>query len=148
MWYTSGIGWITVKDIPEPLYVIKYGYSYNGIVWHRDDITCIPQLNKQEANARPAIIKSNGRYKMWFTYRGSQDFRDGIDSYRIGYAEAEDPIHWNRDDSKAGIGPSSEGWDSKMQAYPAVIEVDGKKYMFYNGNSFGYAGFGCAVWEE
>jgi hypothetical protein len=148
MWYTSGIGWITVKDIPEPLYVIKYGYSYDGIIWHRDNITCIPQLNKHEANARPSVIKANGKYKMWLTYRGSQDFRDGIDSYRIGYAEAEDPIRWNRDDSKAGISLSSEGWDSKMQAYPAVIEVDDKKYMFYNGNGFGYAGFGCAVWEE
>jgi len=147
MWYTAGTGWITTNDIPEPLYVVKYANSSDGIEWRRDNITCIPPLTIHEANARPAVIKEDGRYKMWFCYRGSQDFRDGSDSYRIGYAEADNPVGWLRDDTKAGIAVSAEGWDSKMQAYPAIVTVDNKKYMFYNGNGFGEVGFGCAVWE-
>ncbi len=148
MWYTSGTGWIEINGRPEPLYVIKYGYSMDGVVWHRNDITCIPQSHSEEAIGRPCVVSAGDKYRMWFAYRGSRDFRDGSDSYRIGYAESEDLINWQRDDSKAGIEPGPEVWDSTMQAYPAVIEVDGRLYMFYNGNGFGQDGFGCAVWEE
>ena len=148
MWYTCGTGWIKVKDVPEPLYVIKYAYSEDGFVWKRHNVTCIQPLSPEEANARAAVLKDADTYKMWFTYRGSQDFRDGADSYRIGYAEADDPVNWTRDDQKAGIVCGPEEWDSKMQAYPAVVEVNGEKYLFYNGNGFGVDGFGCAIWEE
>ncbi len=147
MWYTSGTDWLIVNDVPEPLYVVKYGHSTDGIEWQRDNITCIPQSTPEEATARPTVIKEDGKYKMWFTYRGSQDFRDGSDSYRIGYAEADDPVHWVRDDARSGLAHSDEEWDAKMQAYPAVLQVGNKKYLFYNGNGFGAAGFGCAVWE-
>lgn len=148
MWYGSGTGWLMVQRKPEPLYVIKYAKSLDGINWQRDNITCIHPMTQEEANVRGTVIKENNKYKMWFCYRGSRDFRDGVDSYRIGYAESEDGINWQRDDSRAGIELSESGWDSKMQAYPAVIDVNGKLYMFYNGNGFGYEGFGCAVWEE
>ena len=147
MWYTSGTGWILVNGKPEPLYVIKYAQSADGIVWKRENITCIQPLSPDEANARAAVIMDGDLYKMWFIYRGSRDFRDGTDSYHIGYAEADDPVHWSRDDAKAGIACSPEGWDSKMQAYPSVATVEGNKYLFYNGNGFGAAGFGCAIWE-
>jgi len=147
IWYTSGTGWTVVGERPEPLYVIKYASSTDGIVWKRDNITCIHPYSPEEANARAAVVKDGDRYKMWFIYRGSKDFRDGMDSYRIGYAEADDPVHWTRDDARSGIDLSPDGWDSKMQAYPAVVTVDESRYLFYNGNGFGAAGFGCAVWE-
>ena len=35
-----------------------------------------------------------------------------------------------------------------MQAYPAILPVDDKIYMFYNGNGFGVDGFGCAILDE
>lgn len=147
LWYASGTGWVIVNDKPESLYEIRYAYSKDGIVWQRDNVTCIPPLTPQEANARPTVIKEDSRYKMWFCYRGSWDFRDGTDSYRIGYAEADDPIHWTRDDSRSGLAHNDEEWDSRMQAYPSIVTADGNKYMFYNGNGFGVAGFGCAIWE-
>ncbi len=148
MWYTSGTGWIAVNGVPEPLYVIKYAQSKDGIVWERDNITCIQPQSPEEANARAAVIVESGVYKMWFTYRGSRDFRDGADSYRIGFAMAKDPLSWTRDDAAAGIVCGPEAWDSRMQTYPAIVQVKGKTYMFYNGNSFGAHGFCCALWEE
>jgi len=87
---------------------------------------------------------------MWFCYRGSQDFRDGKDSYRIGYAEtsASEPTKWKRNDERAGIvGGGPESFDQTMQAYPAVIDVDRKRYLFYSGNGFGAEGICCAIWE-
>lgn len=146
MWYTSGTGWVQVKDKLEPLYVIKYATSNDGINWHRNNITCIAGNNDEEVTARPSIIQDGLVYKMLFCYRGSQDFRDGVDSYKIGYAEASvnEPTKWARNDSKAGILCGPENFDDKMQAYPALINVDGNILLFYNGNAFGASGFCCA----
>jgi len=149
LWYASGTGWLdTGRDVLEPLYVIKYGESRDGLRWDRANVTCIEAHDPTEANARPTVVATADGYKMWYIYRGSQDFRDGSDSYRIGYAESEDGVTWERHDDQAGIEPGAPGsWDERMQAYPALLEVDGKLLMFYNGNGFGAEGFGCAVLE-
>jgi hypothetical protein len=84
---------------------------------------------------------------MWFCYRGSRDFRDGEDAYRIGYAHSTDMQKWCRQDDTVGIDVSESGWDSKMIAYPAVVTAKGRTLMFYNGNGFGVDGFGYATLE-
>ena len=147
MWYASATGWLLVEGRPESLYHIKYATSEDGVLWHRDNVSCILPLAPEEANARPTVVKEADGYRMWFCYRGSHEFRDGPDSYRIGFAEANTPEEWTRCDAKAGISCGTNEWDSRMQAYPAVIDVDGNRYMFYNGNGFGVQGFGCAIWE-
>jgi len=118
----------------------------NGIDWIRPNMSCIPPAFKYECTARPTVIKEGGIYKMWFTYRGSFDYRDGSESYKIGYAESDNAVDWIRKDSQSGIQLSESGWDSKMQTYPSVIENNGKKYLFYNGNGFGKTGIGLAEW--
>ena len=147
MWYSSGLGWIDVGGKAlEPLYVIKYGESDDGIHWIRDNVTCIAPLDAHEANTRATVIKAGNEYRMWFCFRGSRDFRDGNDAYRIGYAQSPDGATWRRDDDAAGLRGGRPGsWDDRMQAYPAVLEVDGRLLMFYNGNGFGSEGFGAAV---
>ena len=57
-------------------------------------------------------------------------------------------IHANRLKIKVGINVSGNGFDDTMICYPNVIVHNGKKYMVYNGNNFGYDGFGLAVLEE
>lgn len=148
MWYASATRWIVVAGKPESIYVIKYAESGDGMNWVRNNHTCIQPTTPDEANVRGTVIKEDGVYKMWFCYRGSVDFRDGSDSYRIGYAESPDATNWTRHDERAGISFSAEGWDAKMQAYPSVVTVDGARYLFYNGNAFGQGGFGCARWED
>ena len=148
MWYASGTGWVdTGQQQLEPTYVIKHGNSSDGIAWQRSSDTCIEPYGPEEAQARPAVVRDrNGLYRMWFCYRGSRDFRDGSDAYRIGYAESDDGLAWRRDDTQAGIEPGVEGtWDSRMQAYPAVIQLKDRLLMFYNGNGFGSDGIGCAA---
>jgi len=51
---------------------------------------------------------------------------------------------WKRIDSDIGLDLSDKGWDSEMMAYPSVIELNGKIYIFYNGNEYGKFGFGVA----
>ncbi len=150
MWYTSGTGWVSVENRVEPLYDIKYAKSENGIDWVRDFQIAIPQNDYEECTARATILKRGENLYMWFIYRGSRDFRDGKDSYRIGYAEGNinEPTKWVRKDSESGIEIGLEEYDCFMQAYPFVISCGGKVYMFYNGNGFGVDGILCAELEE
>ena len=149
MWYSSSTGWVVVDGHPEPRYKIKYAESKDGLTWTRPNTTCIEYGFEDEANARPAVIKENGLYRMWYCFRGSYGYRTDVDqSYRMGYAESEDGIKWTRKDGEAGIARSGDGWDSEMVGYPNVYEHGGCKYMLYNGNGFGRSGFGYAVLEE
>lgn len=149
IWYASSTGFIKVKNnLHSPLYHIKYAESVDGINWKRDNISCIIPKYKYECTARPSVIKEDGLYKMWYCYRGSFDYRDGNDSYQIGYAESNDGISWDRKDNKVGLDTSLCGFDSKMKTYPSVIDIKDKRYMFYNGNSFGKDGIGLAIYKK
>jgi hypothetical protein len=145
MWYCSGTNWLTIDGKYEHTYDIKYARSDDGIDWHPSGETVIAQQGNDEAITRPFVLRNDGGYDMWFCYRGSRDFRTGDDAYRIGYACSEDVIHWQRDDNRNCIAPSESGWDSKMIAYPALIRLNDRTLMFYNGNDFGASGFGVAV---
>lgn len=147
IWYVSGLGWIEIEGRQEPVYGIKYGESVDGICWKRPGDLVIPQRHSGEAIARPCVIEIGNAYHMWYCYRDSIDFRDGAGSYRIGYSFSRDGREWQRADHLAGIDCSVEGWDSTMLCYPYVLKSQGQIYLFYNGNSFGQTGFGCAVWQ-
>jgi hypothetical protein len=82
---------------------------------------------------------------MFFCYRYSSHYRGKQYGYRIGYASSTDLVSWVRDDTKAGIDVSEQGWDSEMISYPHVFELDGNIYMAYLGDQVGRYGFGLAV---
>lgn len=141
MWYTSNTAWRLVDGSSLPKYHIKYAESNDGVSWERKGVVAIDFKNDGEcAITRPWIIKENDVYKMWYSYRGEFN--------RIGYAESKDGVSWIRKDEDAGIDVSLEGWDSQMVTYAAVVNYDGKKYMFYNGNNFGQEGIGLAQMEQ
>ncbi|GGB08596.1 hypothetical protein [Puia dinghuensis] len=146
-YYLSCVEWRLVNDRPESLYVLKYATSQDGIDWLRNNQIAIPLKDDQEGGlVSAAVIKAEGRYRMWFGYRNYFDFRSNPENaYNIGYAESPDGISWLRKDDKSGIERSEEGWDSQMISYPYVIEVKGKNFLFYNGNGFGRTGFGYAI---
>ena len=147
MWYASGVDWLKVEDKFEEYYTIKYAHSSDGIHWIRENRKLLTSKQNYEPTHRPSVIKQNNLYHMWFCYRGIEDFRDGTNSYRIGYAKSNDLKNWERDDSLAGIDVSNDGWDSSMIAYPYVLKTRFGTYLFYNGNGFGASGFGYAVLE-
>jgi hypothetical protein len=146
MWYASTIEFLRVDERVEPVYVIKYAESDDGVVWRRDNVTCVAPRLPDEASARPWVVRDGDIYRMWFSYRGGTRYReDRSRSYRVGYAESRDGIVWDRHDEPAGLGRSDEGWDSEMVEYPGVYEYRGTRHMLYNGNGFGLTGFGHAV---
>ena len=144
MWYASGMGWVEVDGALEEYYVIKYARSRDGVVWERESRKLLPSRMEYEPTHRPTVVRFDGACHMWFCHRGISDFRNGQNSYRIGYARSQDMRRWERRDELAGIDVSADGWDSRMLAYPYVVEADGRYLMFYNGNGFGASGFGYA----
>lgn len=140
MWYTSTTTCeVTVDGDVIPNYHIKYAESTNGIDWERDGTVCIDYGHEQETRiARPRVLKDGETYRMW--YCGAL----GGGGYRLGYAESQDGMDWERMDDEVGISLSEQGWDSEMMAYPYIVEHNGTKYMFYNGNNYGQSGFGIA----
>jgi hypothetical protein len=148
LFYIAGTKWIPHNSLPEPVYKIRMAISHNGYDWVRMDKNLIEnRIEEDEAQASPDVIYYNGKYHMFFCYRYSLNYRGKDFGYRIGYASSEDLINWKREDSRAGLDISEEGWDSEMVAYPHVFELDGKINMFYLGNQVGRYGFGLAELE-
>lgn len=148
-WYLSCTEYLKVGDKYEPRYHLKYAESKDGINWDKRGIVAIDYKDSNEGGiVKASVMVESGFYKMWFSYRSLYGFRTERDrGYRIGYAESANGIEWTRRDESAGIELSIDGWDSQMMAYPHVISVGERLYMFYNGNSFGRDGFGYAAWE-
>jgi hypothetical protein len=148
LWYIAGERWLANEGKPEPVYRIRMASSRDGIEWIKHSRDLIERrLEHDECQASPDVFYCNGRYHMFFCYRHGLDYRNGERGYRIGYAVSGDMIHWIRDDAKAGIDVSREGWDSEMISYPHVFELDGNIYMMYLGNQVGRFGFGLARLE-
>jgi len=124
--YLYYIGWQRCKRVP---YMLFAG----------------PAVNKGDNRfgfGRPRVIKEADKYSMWYSIRSRTE------PYKIGYAESSDEISRIRKDDEAGIERSQTGWDSEMICCPCVVDANGKRFMFYNGNRHGSTGFGCAVSES
>ena len=138
MWYVSRVDWTRVAGEPRHRYHLRYAESDDGIVWRREGRVMIDFAGPEEyAISRPCVVRDGDRYRMWFASRGA--------GYRLGYAESSDGLEWTRDTRGAGVEPSEGGWDSEMLAYPAVLDLAGRRYLLYNGNGYGATGIGYAL---
>jgi sucrose-6-phosphate hydrolase SacC (GH32 family) len=145
LWYVAGSDWISLNGKPMPIYDIRYMESKDGIHWPKEGQVVLPVTRDDEHGfGRPAVIpNAKGGYSMFYSIR-----RRSFGAYRLGYAESTDGIHWNRLDESLNLDVTSGSFDSDgiMYAYP--LEVNGKLYLFYNGNEFGKDGFALAVLES
>jgi predicted GH43/DUF377 family glycosyl hydrolase len=152
MWYIHGTQWVAHAkgEPPDRIYKIAHATSYDGISWKKEGRRIISdRLNAEECQALPTVIQIKHRYHMFFCYREAYDFRKNHGrGYRIGHAFSDDLSEWTRDDANVGIDLSDNGWDSGMQCYPHVFEMNGEIYLLYNGNEFGRFGFGLAKLEK
>ena len=138
MYYVAGTEW-RHRDLPR--YNIQYAESKDGIGWRREGHVAVPfKSDEENALARPFVLREGNLYRMWFAHKSG-----GNGKYRMGYAESYDGINWVRDDEFGGLDVSSSGFDSDMMEYFCVFSYGGRKYLFYNGNSYGHDGIGLAV---
>lgn len=145
MWYLRGTKWFSHNGKYDPVYKIAHATSPDGINWIRNGIPMLPSKTEDECQVSFALFHFQGKWNVIFAYRQSTDFRENTScGYRLGYAWSNDLEKWNRDDSKVGIDVSETGWDSEMQAYPQICQIDDRILLFYCGNNFGKGGFGAA----
>jgi len=145
LWYLSCVKWKIVNGKKQHYYHIKYAESNNGIDWERNGVIAIDFKDDLEyAISVPRIIKENGIYKMWYSFRGSKEF----ENYTIGYAESKNGIDWIRMDNRMKFTRSGNNWDTEMICYPFVFDYKNERYMLYNGNGYGKTGFGIAKLQD
>lgn len=141
-WYTSALRWAREGEKFKHFYSLRRAVSRNGVDWISDPELAIPLADPHEyAVARSSILALEGHFYMWFSHRATAE----TPTYRIGFADSTDLLHWNRRDADVGIDVSASGWDSEMICYPHVVQREGWLYMLYNGNGYGESGFGYAV---
>lgn len=141
----------------RPHMCIAYSESYDGMVWSEPVDVLHPNpdsdWDKDEIN-RPAVIKHDGIYKMWYSGQMKPYTNEGRSV--IGYAESADGVHWNRKADTPVMVPDQE-WEKNSIMCPHVIyEEDTKLFkMWYSGggnhepDSIGYAqSKDGVVWEK
>jgi hypothetical protein len=142
MWYVSSARWTERAGALHYHVGIRHAVSDDGVSWCVEPGFCLQPTADEYAVGRPWVLRDGGVFRMWYSVRSFDR------PYAIGYAESDDGLVWRRMDDRAGISRSSSGWDSEMICFPNVIDVGGRRLLFYNGNHHGASGFGCAVWSE
>lgn len=142
MYYGAGNHFICGKKKTLPVYEIQVLDSLDNLDLRNNGKKILSNQKDEYRIGRPYVVYENNIYKMFFC-KGTEKI-----TYRLAYAESEDGINWIRKDEKLNLDLSENGWDSEMMAYPAYINYKGKRYLFYNGNNYGYDGFGYAELVE
>lgn len=139
-----GEGWtITNEGKKVPLYTLKYAESDDGINWQDDENSKILSFQNEDEHGfgRPFVWKEGN-----ITYMLSS-VRTLSSGYSIGLAKCENGKEWNRIDNEIEfVGGSEEqnSWESQNRSFPVLINLEGKKFIIYNGNKTGMSGFGIA----
>ncbi|MCX7897460.1 MAG: hypothetical protein N2441_06265 [Rhodocyclaceae bacterium] len=138
MIYGATIRWL---DRHTMLHELRTAASDDGLCWRPTGRALLPLAPGEIAHARPCLLRSHRGYELWFSVKTA-------DGYRIGYASSDDGLRWQRADEIAGLEPGREAWEDREVCYPAVIDFDDQRYLFYCGNGYGRSGFGWAVWSH
>lgn len=140
VWYGGGSHFETGSKKSLPVYNIRYTESICYDKFEEQYILCLDTNGDEYRLGRPFVfVKNDEEFHMFY------GFSTESEPYKLGYAKSMDRgLSWIRMDHELNLPLSISGWDSEMMAYPSVIKIKENIYMFYNGNNYGYDGFGLA----
>jgi predicted GH43/DUF377 family glycosyl hydrolase len=142
MWYIAGSSTIVVDGKQVPTYDMRYLESADGLKWgDHGRVVMAPAGEDEYGFGRPYVLGTSTGFEMWYSIRTRSR------GYHLGYATSADGLHWLRRDDMAGAAPPRADWDSRMQAFGAVVDSAYGRFIFYNGDEYGQAGFGVARWQ-
>ncbi len=139
VWYGAGSHFMNGDNKTLPVYDIRYMESKDGVVFPDKGEIAIQNGANEHRVGRPYVVRRGDKYQMYF---GASKISE---IYRLAYAESRDGRNWKRKDEELDLVDSNDDFDSEMSAYPSVINVNNKTYMFYNGNEYGKHGIGLAI---
>lgn len=139
MWYCAGSDCIERRNGRwAPTYNICYAESDRLDEWPRVDEIVIRPVGDEFGLTRPVVTRDVDGFTMLLSVRSQSEI------YRIEEATSPDGRTWRRWPDRRPVLTSADGWDSEMVAFPGLISVGGRTFMFYNGNGYGREGFGVA----
>lgn len=140
IWFARGTDWKIINGKPYPCYHIRYVETDDLMNIPNDSVPCAFPKGVEYRIGRPKVyITTDGNYMMIAT-KG-----DSLGNYDPVVFWSKNGIQWERDDRAFPLKCSkAESWDSKMLAYPVLINNTTSTLMFYNGNDMGFDGFGLA----
>jgi predicted GH43/DUF377 family glycosyl hydrolase len=169
MWYTAAEKYVRFGEINQGILHIGAARSRDAVHWVKRDR---PVLRAREGAtdpyeaclARPAVLKIDGVYHMWFgvyemapgrrpgdatqnsrTPSPAGTLRAGAGSYRIEYARSTDGVNWVRFAGQPVLPLTPGGFDSSSQTYPSVVDMGDEVWLFYAGDGLGATGVGLAT---
>jgi hypothetical protein len=116
------------------VYDIRYLESGDGIAFAAEGTVLLTPQGDEHRLGRPSVSRfGTGRLMVYGVGTEAVPYRlvAAIESVE-GWKPAGDVLEFGTD------------WDSRMIAYPALLPVDGRILLFYNGNDYGRQGFGWA----
>ena len=130
MWFGASVGFPEEESVD-----IGFAVSDDGINWTMQDTAVLsPDPGTWDALSveRPAVIRENGQYKMWYT--GLSSWPSG----RIGYATSSDGKQWTKDTvNNPVLEPGTAAWEAGGAGWCAIIPVQGGYKMWYTGVNAG-----------
>jgi len=142
VWYGAGNHFIPGEKKTLPVYDIRYIESKDGLTFPDKGQVAVKISDDEHRVGRPYVVKRKDKYHMYF---GASKISE---IYCLAYAESNDGLNWERKDEEIDMENNDGDFDSEMNAYPSIIDVDNKTYMFYNGNEYGKYGIGLAIQEN
>ena len=121
------IMWLTSLNFTQiESFRISRATSPDGINWSPQEIifTKSDVAWESEGVNSPSVLLVNNQYEMWY------GARDSAGVWRIGYANSDDGISWNRHSTPV-LQPSLP-WEGTVVAAANVIRLDGMYHMYYH----------------
>ncbi len=139
VWYGGGDRFINGAGKTLPVYNVRYTESGVPDSFTQPGQIFLETSGEEYRIGRPFLFsRSSADHYLFYGYSTEQA------PYKLGYARSVDMKTWTRHDDEIGLHVESDGWASEMLAYPCVIRIDNRVYMFYNGRRYGEEGFGLA----
>lgn len=110
---------------------INFTLSNDGFIWNQPTFNILPEKFSWEfglGTSFPFVLYDKGIYKMWFA---SQGVFNGIDKWRLGYAESVDNIIWHKKASPLLESLASEGVDLGR---PYILKENGIYHLWYHSD--------------
>lgn len=139
MWYAAGENY-------EPD-VLFYAESKDGENWTKRTEPVLTPLSTHlwecaKVGGCDVRLLKDGTYEMY--YIGYQN----VDVARICFATSTNGISWLRPSKNLVLSPSEDRFDSDACYKPAVAELNGKQYLWYNGRQQSEEYIGLAINES
>jgi len=138
-WYGGGDHFIVGEGKTLPVYNVRYTESDTPFSFGNEGRVFLDISGLEYRIGRPFLFsRSANDHYLFYGYSTETQ------PYRLGYARSSDLVDWRRYDNDIGLDVAASGWNSEMIAYPGLVQIGDKIFMFYNGRSYGKDGFGMA----